>query len=166
MKAILGDITILEVDAIVNAANNAMLGGKGVDGAIHAAAGIELLEECKTFNVIDNVRCQTGDAQITKGYKLKAKYVIHTVGPIYWHYTPEEAEVLLRNCYKNVLKVAEANNVKSIAFPAISCGVYGYPLEDAAKIAIEECSKSNIEITFACFPESVFNVYSETLSKI
>ena len=141
IKIIQGDITTLAVDAIVNAANQVMLGGGGVDGAIHDAAGEELFEAClKVPEVRPGVRCPTGEARITPGFKLPAKFVIHTVGPVYrdgQHGEPEK----LANCYRNSLALAAENGCKSIAFPCISTGVYGYPIEEAAKIAVREVSE-------------------------
>lgn len=164
IKILQGDITRLDVDAIVNAANTSLLGGGGVDGAIHRAAGPELLEECKTLN-----GCHTGEAKITKGYNLPAKYVIHTVGPV-WHGGKNNEEELLANCYRNTLKLAVENGISSIAFPAISTGVYHFPLEKATEIAIGETQKFLNEynfinkVIFAAFDEKTFNVYDHLLN--
>lgn len=162
--AIKGDITKLPVDAIVNAANHSLLGGGGVDGAIHRAAGRELFEECKTLN-----GCKTGEAKITRGYKLPAKHVIHTVGPIYGREKGREAE-LLASCYKSSLRLAADHNLKTIAFPNISTGVYGYPIEEAAKVAIAEVKKfledekHGIEkIYFVSFSDTDLEVYKKLL---
>lgn len=142
-----GDITTLNVDAIVNAANTSLLGGGGVDGAIHRAAGPRLLEECRTIG-----GCPTGEARITRGYDLPARHVIHTVGPVYSG-KPEDSQ-LLTACYRNSLRLAVDNTIFTIAFPAISCGVYGYPIEEASKIAIDttcEFLKSNTSLQKAIF---------------
>lgn len=158
-----GDITKLKVDAIVNAANTSLLGGGGVDGAIHRAAGPELLEECRKLN-----GCKTGEAKITKGYKLPAKFVIHTVGPV-WNGGNRNEDKLLVNCYKNSLKLADENKIKTIAFPAISTGVYRFPTERATKIAVTEIKKflvsnDSIEkVIFVCFDEETYEVYQNTL---
>lgn len=160
----LGDITILDCDAIVNAANKTLLGGGGVDGAIHRhAAGRELLAECRTLG-----GCETGEAKITKGYNLKAKYVIHTVGPIYS--TQKNQALLLANCYKNSLDLALKHDIHSIAFPAISTGVYHYPLEEATKIAISTVKTwldmhkdYKLDIIFSCFDEKTYNMYQRYL---
>lgn len=154
-KIIKGDITKMNVDAIVNAANCSLLGG-GVDGAIHKSAGPKLLEECKTLN-----GCKTGEAKITEGYNLSALKIIHTVGPI-WRGGKDVEENLLRNCYRNSLNLADKNNIKSIAFPLISAGVYGYPKEEAIKVAIDEIKKfikgNDIDVTLVLFDEETFNI--------
>lgn len=158
-----GDITKFKVDAIVNAANISLLGGGGVDGAIHNAAGPELLKECRTLN-----GCPTGNAKITKGYNLPAKFVIHTVGPV-WNGGNNNEDELLANCYRSSLNLAVENGIKSIAFPAISTGVYRFPLERAAGIAIAEVknflkNNDSIEkIVFVCFDEITFNDYSKII---
>lgn len=139
IKIIQGDITLARVDAIVNAANSRMLGGGGVDGAIHRAAGPELLEECKKIEEKNGIRCPTGEARITRAGKLRAKYVIHTVGPKYG--IDKNPEQLLASAYKNSLDLALTHGCESIAFPAISCGVYGYPPQEAARIAISMCKR-------------------------
>ncbi|MGZ2368644.1 O-acetyl-ADP-ribose deacetylase [Ancylomarina sp. YFZ004] len=158
-----GDITQLKVDAIVNAANSNLLGGGGVDGAIHNAAGPDLLEECKTLK-----GCFTGDAKITKAYKLPCKNVIHTVGPIWRGGQCQEAK-LLKSCYKNSLKLAEKHELESIVFPNISTGVYGYPKEEAAEIAIKTVLKRSNklkhvkEVIFCVFDDTNYKIYQELL---
>lgn len=166
MKVVRGDITTLKVDAIINAANQVMLGGGGVDGAIHRAAGRELFEAClKVPEVNPGVRCPTGEARITGGFKLPAKYVIHTVGPVYRGGTKGEAEKLA-NCYKNSLALAYENGCQTIAFPCISTGVYGYPIEEASEIAVREVkafleSHNGLEVIFCCFSERDKAVYDK-----
>jgi O-acetyl-ADP-ribose deacetylase (regulator of RNase III) len=163
MEVMKGDITKLKVDAIVNAANNSLLGGGGVDGAIHMAAGPELLDECRGLK-----GCKTGEAKITKGYKLPARWVIHTVGPI-WHGGNRNEKELLAKCYRNSLKIAEEKAIKSIAFPSISTGAYGFPIEKAVKIAIKEVKdfpgkNNNMDkVIFVCFSEKDHNIYLEEL---
>ena len=159
----LGDITKLDVECIVNAANKSLLGGGGVDGAIHRAAGPELLAECRTLH-----GCETGEAKITRGYRLKAKYVIHTVGPVCAG-RPRDAE-LLANCYRNSLELAKKYGIHSIAFPAISTGVYGYPLEEAVPIAVQTVSAWLIEnqdypiaVTMSCFNQRIYKLYQDAI---
>ena len=166
VKVIKGDITKLKVSAIVNAANNSLLGGGGIDGAIHKAAGPELLSECKTLN-----GCRTGKAKITSAYKLPSKYIIHTVGPI-WHDGNNHESDQLKNCYINSLDIVlTKKDITSIAFPAISCGIYGYPTEQATQIAIdcvttflEEQPTLNLDVTFICFDDKIFKIYQKLLS--
>lgn len=166
IEIILGDITHQNTDAIVNAANTSLLGGGGVDGAIHRTAGKELLEECRMLN-----GCKTGDAKITKGYNLKAKYVIHAVGPVWRGGNSGEPE-LLSSCYRRCFEIAVQHSISSISFPAISTGVYRYPLKQAAEIAILETInylKQNdniIKVCFVCFDSITHSVYKETLSEL
>ena len=162
-----GDITKLNVDAIVNAANSSLMGGGGVDGAIHRAGGPKILEECKRI-VAKQGGCDPGEAVITSGGDLPARYVIHTVGPIWRNGSAGEAEKL-RNCYRNALRLAGEYNIRSIAFPNISTGVYGYPLGQAAVVAIRavmECSLPGIEkVYFVCFNKENFELYTSKLGK-
>ena len=170
LKAIKADITTLKVDAIVNAANNSLLGGGGVDGAIHQAGGTQILEECRKI-VAKQGGCQVGEAVITKAGKMPSKYVIHTVGPIWNGGTKDEAKKLA-NCYTNPLNLAIENNCKTIAFPNISTGVYHFPKEKAAEIAVktvqEFLSKDNQieEVIFVCFDDENFNLINKELKKL
>ncbi|MBE9086667.1 O-acetyl-ADP-ribose deacetylase [Tolypothrix sp. LEGE 11397] len=166
MSVFQGDITQLPVDAIVNAAKNSLLGGGGVDGAIHRAAGPELLDECRQLH-----GCATGEAKITQGYKLKAKWVIHTVGPV-WRGGNQGEDEMLARCYRNSLTLAEQYQIKTIAFPAISTGVYGFPLERASKIAIAEVNKflnshhSIEQVIFVCFSQSAYDCYIKGVQEV
>jgi O-acetyl-ADP-ribose deacetylase (regulator of RNase III) len=164
MKTILADITTLELDAIVNAANSRRLGGGGVDGAIHRAAGPELLAECESLG-----GCKAGHSKITKGYRLPAKFIIHSVGPI-WHEGKNEEEEKLASCYRTALQLCLEHNINSIAFPCISTGVYCFPNEHAAEIAVETCSEfsrqypNSPEITFCCFGKEDHQIYKQLLT--
>ena len=164
LKLVRGDITKLAVDAIVNAANTTLLGGGGVDGAIHRAAGPELLAECRTLG-----GCRPGDAKITRGYNLPARFVVHTVGPVWSGGTRREPETLA-NCYRNSLRVAVENSVRTIAFPAISCGAYRYPIADAARIAVETTSTflgdnaSISEVIFVVSSDEIEAAYQRLLA--
>lgn len=164
IELVLGDITLMDVDAIVNAANETLLGGGGVDGAIHRAAGPQLLEECRSIG-----GCPTGEARITKGYNLKAKHVIHTVGPI-WRGGLHNETMLLRNAYVNSLKLAHKYRLKSIAFPNISTGVYCFPKQSAAQIAIRAAREFTARntlperIIFVCFDQENYSIYSKMLN--
>ncbi|NLN92481.1 MAG: O-acetyl-ADP-ribose deacetylase [Candidatus Hydrogenedens sp.] len=166
METVQGDITLQKVDALVNAANTSLLGGGGVDGAIHRAGGPAILEECRALN-----GCETGDAKITTGGNLFASYVIHTVGPVYEDGKQGEPE-LLASCYRRSLEVAVENHIQTLAFPAISCGVYGYPLEEAAQIALEECvaflkaSTAIRLVRFVLFNETIHRVFQNALSQV
>ncbi len=164
MKAIRADITTLQVDAIVNAANRSLLGGGGVDGAIHRVAGPELLEACRSLG-----GCEIGDAKITLGFRLPARFVIHTVGPV-WHGGHSGEAEKLASCYRRSLEVAQENGIKTMAFPAISTGVYGYPIEAATRIAIQSVSSylsdygNEPDVTFCCFSDRALAVYRQTLA--
>jgi len=160
-----GDITKLDVDAIVNAANTTLLGGGGVDGAIHRAAGTELLAECRTLG-----GCQPGEAKITRGYRLPARFVIHSVGPVWKGGERDEPEILA-NCYRSSLQLAVKNGLKTIAFPAISCGAYGYPIQEATRIAVEATREFLVEndkidkVLFVLWSEDIYEAYRQALGK-
>ena len=163
IRIVKGDITTLDVDAVVNAANTTLLGGGGVDGAIHHAAGPELLEECRLLN-----GCPTGEARITRGYRLPARWIIHTVGPV-WKGGIHNEAVLLASCYESSLMLAVQKNLKSIAFPAISTGAYAYPLREATEIAVrevtrfQEASEALREVVFCCYSTEHFATYQKLI---
>lgn len=167
LSVVQADITTLAVDAIVNAANTGLLGGAGVDGAIHRAAGPELLEACRELPHAGGVRCPTGEARITPGFRLMARYVIHTVGPV-WRGGGENEDALLAACYRSVMALVRDHGVASVAFPAISTGVYGFPRERAAAIAVatvrEELARAHASVTFACFDAETAGAYRSLLA--
>jgi len=165
IELIKGDITTLEVDAIVNAANKSLMGGGGVDGAIHSAAGPDLLVECRALN-----GCETGKAKLTRGYNLKAWYIIHTVGPV-WHGGYRDEHEMLASCYQSVLEIAREKEIKTIAFPGISTGVYGFPQDLAALIAVSETrrfllrNKYPEKVTFVTFSDDSYETYRKLLDQ-
>lgn len=165
LEALQADIVALDVDALVNAANNSLLGGGGVDGAIHRAAGRGLLEECRLLG-----GCPTGEARITAGHRLKARHVIHTVGPV-WQGGQRGEAGLLASCYRNSIALAARHGLASLAFPAISCGVYGYPVTAAVEIAVRECAAAADihgmrRILFACFDGDMLGLYRQELARL
>jgi O-acetyl-ADP-ribose deacetylase (regulator of RNase III) len=165
ISLVMADITTMKVDAIVNAANNSLLGGGGVDGAIHRAAGPELLEECRRIG-----GCPTGEARITRGYRLPAPWIIHTVGPI-WRGGGHDEDELLARCYRSCFALAEQHDIKSIAFPAISAGAYGFPMERASRIALREMNTfleriRSREVMAVCFNKKAYDCYLEALNEV
>ena len=159
MKGLVADITTLQVDAVVNAANSSLLGGDGVDGAIHRAAGPELVHECRLLG-----GCQTGEAKLTQGYDLPASFIIHTVGPV-WNGGDHGEDDKLASCYRRSLALAEAHeSIQTLAFPCISTGIFGFPADRAARIAVSECADSPLEITFCCFSGADLGHYTPLLS--
>lgn len=172
IEIVQADITTLALDAIANAANEALLGGGGVDGAIHRAAGPLLVAACRAIpEVSPGVRCPTGDARITPGFALPARHVIHTVGPV-WRGGARGEPELLASCYRRSLELAVDHAIASVAFPAISCGVYGYPLADAVKVAVNECANflaaevAPEQIIFACFDRNMLDLYRDELDRL
>lgn len=163
IKIVVGDITKLEVDAIVNAANRSLLGGGGVDGAIHRAAGSLLLKECISLG-----GCETGQSKITGAYNLPSKFVIHTVGPVYHLFNRNRAAELLASCYRSALLLAGMHGLRSIAFPCISCGVFGYPVEEASKVALRAIKESEYdgEVIICCFSEADASCYLRQISAL